>query len=77
MYNEVISAQDLDTAARTVYGEARGESFEGKVAVAHSIINRSAVGGWMASYCQIFCVGCSICSRNQDVVKYPRTESSL
>lgn len=31
---------DLDTAARTVYGEARGEPYEGKVAVARVIVNR-------------------------------------
>ncbi len=31
---------DLDIMARTLYGEARGESWEGKVAVAWTIINR-------------------------------------
>ena len=42
MYPEVINADDLDVTARTVYGEARGEAFEGKVAVAHVISNRAA-----------------------------------
>jgi len=32
---------DLLAAARTVYGEARGESHQGKQAVAHVIVNRS------------------------------------
>lgn len=31
---------DLDIATRTIWMEARGESFEGKKAVAHVIINR-------------------------------------
>lgn len=33
---------DLDYLARTVYGEARGESFAGKVAVACVMLNRAA-----------------------------------
>lgn len=36
-----ISAQDFDTAARTVYGEARGEPFAGMKAVAHVMLNRA------------------------------------
>lgn len=36
-----VSAQDLDTAVRTVFGEARGESFIGMKAVAHVLINRA------------------------------------
>lgn len=32
---------DLDAAARTVWGEARGESFDGQVAVACVMINRA------------------------------------
>lgn len=42
MYPKAINAEDIDVAARTVWGEARGESFEGKVAVAHVIANRAA-----------------------------------
>lgn len=33
--------EDLDIMVRTVWGEARGESHEGKVAVAHVILNRA------------------------------------
>lgn len=36
---------DLDTMARTVFGEARGESDAGKIAVAHVILNRAKVPG--------------------------------
>ena len=36
-----ISDTDLDAAVRTVFGEARGESFEGQVAVAWVIRNRA------------------------------------
>ena len=36
--------EDLVIAARTVYGEARGESFEGKRAVAHVLLNRLRAG---------------------------------
>lgn len=32
--------RDIETLARTIYGEARGESFEGQVAVAWVIMNR-------------------------------------
>ena len=36
----LLSASDLDIAARTVWGEARGEPFEGQKAVAHVLLNR-------------------------------------
>lgn len=36
------SKQDMDNLARLVYGEARGEPFEGQVAVAAVVINRMA-----------------------------------
>lgn len=39
-------AQAIDVLARTIYGEARGESFNGKVAVAYTIINRAARPSW-------------------------------
>ncbi|NLL18663.1 MAG: spore cortex-lytic protein [Clostridia bacterium] len=35
-----LSEEDMELLARTVYGEARGESFEGQVAVAAVIVNR-------------------------------------
>lgn len=40
---------DLDILARTVYGEARGEPYDGQVAVANVIINRFRSGKWFAS----------------------------
>jgi len=48
MYNVVMSSEDLDVAARTCLGEARGEkdSFHAMKAVAHVIINRAIHGGW-------------------------------
>jgi N-acetylmuramoyl-L-alanine amidase len=36
-------SNDLDTLARTLYGEARGETIEGKVAVANVILNRTRI----------------------------------
>lgn len=33
---------EIDIVARTVYGEARGETMDGKQAVAHVILNRAA-----------------------------------
>lgn len=46
---------ELDTMARTVYGEARGESDVGKAAVAWVIKNRAVKPGWwgkdIASVC--------------------------
>lgn len=35
-----ISAEEKDLLARVVHAEAKGESFEGKVAVAHVVLNR-------------------------------------
>ncbi len=36
----MITLEDLLVASRTVYGEARGESFKGQRAVMHVILNR-------------------------------------
>lgn len=36
----MITASDINILARTVWGEARGESYEGQKAVAHVVINR-------------------------------------
>ena len=41
-----IRFDDLSVMARTVYGEARGEPQEGRLAVAHVILNRMRAGGW-------------------------------
>lgn len=35
-----MTPRDIEIGARTLYGEARGESFQGRVAVAHVIMNR-------------------------------------
>lgn len=47
---------DLEVMARTIYGEARGESFTGQVAVGNVILNRARRGGWfgasIAAVCQ-------------------------
>lgn len=37
---QVIIFPDIEIAARTLYGEARGESYEGKKAVIHVMLNR-------------------------------------
>lgn len=34
---------DIDILARTIYGEARGETYKGKKAVAHVIMNRTSL----------------------------------
>ena len=41
-----VAFQDLETLARTIWGEARGEPQAGKVAVAHVILNRRRSGRW-------------------------------
>lgn len=46
---------DLDIAARTVMGEARGEPTEGKKAVAWVIKNRSLKGGWWGNRLETVC----------------------
>lgn len=40
--------RDIDILARTIYGEARGESTEGKIAVGHVILNRYQSQKWFA-----------------------------
>ena len=41
-----MNERDIIIMARTVYGEARGESPEGQEAVANVILNRVKHGGW-------------------------------
>lgn len=41
-----FTSEDIDIMARTIWGEARGEILEGKVAVALVIRNRAEKGGW-------------------------------
>lgn len=57
--SEMLIPADVEIAARTVYGEARGEPYAGKKAVAHVMINRwKAKVGWfrkddtLATACQ-------------------------
>lgn len=40
----MTAAHDIDIMARTIWGEARGEAFDGRVAVAWVIINRTRIG---------------------------------
>ena len=42
----IVTAEDLDIGARTVAGEARGETLLGQQAVAWVILNRARKGGW-------------------------------
>lgn len=39
---------DLEIMAKTIFGEARGETYEGQVAVACCILNRFKSGKWFA-----------------------------
>jgi N-acetylmuramoyl-L-alanine amidase len=41
-----VDIEDLDVMARTIYGEARGESDQGKIAVGWVIVNRVAKQTW-------------------------------
>src|SRR5687768_8768998 len=46
-----LSLEDILIGARTVFGEARGEPYEGQKAVAHVILNRAAKEGSVAAAC--------------------------
>lgn len=50
-----MTPEDEDTATRTVWGEARGELYIGKCAVAWVIKNRSDKGGWWGHTPQEVC----------------------
>ena len=41
-----VDLEDADILARTIMGEARGESTEGQIAVAWAILNRARSGMW-------------------------------
>ncbi len=52
-----FTAKDVEIMARTIYGEARGESPLGKKAVGHVLINRARRGGWFGktvSQCALY-----------------------
>lgn len=44
--NNLNPTDEVDILARTIYGEARGESLEAQIGVANTVINRVARGGW-------------------------------
>lgn len=44
--NDTAKAREIDLLARTVYGEARGETSTGQQAVMSTILNRVKKGGW-------------------------------
>ena len=44
----LIDFSDLDIMARTIWGEARGEGRDGKLAVGWAIVNRQLSGRWFA-----------------------------
>ncbi|OEH92802.1 cell wall hydrolase [Bacillus solimangrovi] len=41
LYRQTFTASEIDALAKVVYGEARGESMEGQVAVAAVVLNRT------------------------------------
>jgi len=41
-----VNLSDLLTGAATIYGEARGSTHEDRVAVAHTILNRTKARSW-------------------------------
>jgi N-acetylmuramoyl-L-alanine amidase len=47
----MISLEDVIIAGRTIFGESRGEPFEGQKAVAHVILNRAKREGSVAAAC--------------------------
>jgi N-acetylmuramoyl-L-alanine amidase len=51
-----IDPDDADVMARTIMGEARGESDQGKVAVGWVILNRARSGKWFGGGGDIFSV---------------------
>lgn len=48
-YKQFTRAADVDLLARTIWGEARGETIEGRIAVANVVMNRVADPRWPGS----------------------------
>jgi spore germination cell wall hydrolase CwlJ-like protein len=46
-------SEEMNCLATAVYFEARGESLEGQLAVAHVVMNRAASGRYPPSWCQV------------------------
>lgn len=44
---------ELDCLSKVVYHEARGESVEGKLAVAYVVMNRTKAGRWPDTVCEV------------------------
>lgn len=42
----MVTQQDILCLAATIWGEARGESYEGKLAIGHVVLNRLQKPGW-------------------------------
>ena len=51
-----ISDSDLNIMAKTIWGEARGEPYNGQVAVAWVIRNRAERGGWFGNTIREVCL---------------------
>ena len=51
----MFSAKDVEVLTRTIWGEARGESEEGMLAVGHVVINRVIRGGWWGDTVEEVC----------------------
>ncbi len=47
---------DTEILARTVWGEARGETLAGQIAVAHTIMNRVLAPGWWGTSVRTVCL---------------------
>jgi spore germination cell wall hydrolase CwlJ-like protein len=45
-YKQFTRAADIDLLARTIFGEARGETIEGRIAVANVVMNRVTDPRW-------------------------------
>ena len=45
--------EELNCIATAIYFEARGETFDGQLAVAEVVMNRARSGRYPASYCQV------------------------
>jgi len=50
------ASADVDVLARTLWGEARGEGWDGMQAVANVVINRVRIGGWYGAGVQGVCL---------------------
>lgn len=50
------ASADVDVLARTIWGEARGDGWEGMQAVANVVMNRAAIGGWWGSTVKDVCL---------------------